>query len=527
MTAHRHTSEDPYPVPAAEQESVALETVAVLLFLSGHRRGQMEKLEEETLRVVRSGDADLLFLPPDDAGESQYQATLHRAGATYEAEVASEGRLWINGERVKESRRLNSGDLLEIGEDGPLLRYRLYAAGETPRKSFKEAFADAFDGARANGHTRVGKAAHFLSSITWDLATYTSFVFRLSVLALLLALILMVVLLLVYGVRLQKRVALERMRLKDVAEMVERTGSRAMTRDDLLALQKEVESRLAGAMQRLEALEARTGIVPRVIAGASSSVAFVQGSFGFIEPETGRPLRHVGSPDVPGFFTLEENGTVVELPFTGTAFVVAREGLLLTNRHVAQPWLEDAPAGVGEEYGLKPAIQRLVAFMPGREDPLELELVDVSQEADLALLRTRSSVDGLVALLLNPRAPQPGDEVVVLGYPTGLVGLVARASPEFLDKMTAEGEADFWSIAQRLSEGHYIKPLATRGIVSQVSQEVILYDAETAFGGSGGPVIDLGGGVVAINTAVLPAFGGSNIGVPARYAEKFLARTEK
>ena len=88
--------------------------------------------------------------------------------------------------------------------------------------------------------------------------------------------------------------------------------------------------------------------------------------------------------------------------------------------------------------------------------------------------------------------------------------LVVRASPEFLKAATPDGDADFWSLARRLSEAGYIKPLATRGIVSQVSQEVVAYDAETAIGGSGGPVLDLGGRVVAVNAAVLEEFGGSN-----------------
>jgi S1-C subfamily serine protease len=39
--------------------------------------------------------------------------------------------------------------------------------------------------------------------------------------------------------------------------------------------------------------------------------------------------------------------------------------------------------------------------------------------------------------------------------------------------------------------------------------------AETTSGGSGGPVLDTQGHVVAVNVAILPEFGGSNLGVPA------------
>ncbi len=101
--------------------------------------------------------------------------------------------------------------------------------------------------------------------------------------------------------------------------------------------------------------------------------------------------------------------------------------------------------------------------------------------------------------------------------------LVVRTSPAFLEKITPEGDADFWAVARRLSDAGYIKPLASRGIVSQVSEDVIVYDAETAIGGSGGPVLDLSGRVVAVNEAVIAEFGGSNMGVPARQAQRLLA----
>ena len=56
--------------------------------------------------------------------------------------------------------------------------------------------------------------------------------------------------------------------------------------------------------------------------------------------------------------------------------------------------------------------------------------------------------------------------------------------------------------------------LASRGIVAHVGENTILYDAETTMGGSGGPVLNANGQVIAINTAILPEFGGSNMGVP-------------
>ncbi|MDF1718165.1 MAG: hypothetical protein P1U75_16035, partial [Antarcticimicrobium sp.] len=49
------------------------------------------------------------------------------------------------------------------------------------------------------------------------------------------------------------------------------------------------------------------------------------------------------------------------------------------------------------------------------------------------------------------------------------------------------------------------------------TEAAVVYDAETTHGGSGGPVLTLEGAVIAFNTAIMPEFGGSNLGVPARH----------
>jgi S1-C subfamily serine protease len=83
---------------------------------------------------------------------------------------------------------------------------------------------------------------------------------------------------------------------------------------------------------------------------------------------------------------------------------------------------------------------------------------------------------------------------------------------------------DFWRVAQRLARTDRISPLASRGIVGQSSRDAVVYDAETTMGGSGGPVLSLKGEVLAVNAAILPEFGGSNLGVPARRAVELLRR---
>ena len=260
-------------------------------------------------------------------------------------------------------------------------------------------------------------------------------------------------------------------------------------------------------------------------------VAFLQGAYAFHDPASGRPLRLAGlGPDgTPlrdergqprvGF---EGSGPIVESMYTGTAFVVSRRDLLITNRHVAQPWVYDDSARVLVAQGLEPRMRRFIGYLPGVEEPFAVETVSASPDADVALLRCSGEAARVTPLELADQMPRAGDEVIVLGYPTGIRALVARTGQEFLERLM-EADVDFWTLARRLSQGGHIGPLASRGIVGQVTSAAVVYDAETTQGGSGGPVLNLEGEVVAVNAAILPEFGGSNLGVPVEHGRRLLS----
>lgn len=335
------------------------------------------------------------------------------------------------------------------------------------------------------------------------------------------------------NLELERRLTDGEARVTDISSLLERTERRAITQEHLGTVQAGLESDLSSTVRRVAALEARSQAVTRTIAAVSPSVVFLQGAYGFVEEGSGRPLRYVlgangkpiATPRGPAV-SLNGTGPVIEAQFTGTAFVTTSDGLLLTNRHVAVPWEDDKSVEAFSSKGLVPVIRRFVGYLPDIEEPFDVTLVSVSDESDLAVLKGGSIPSEVPALELSTVRPQPGDEVIVVGYPTGFRALLARTEKRFLDDLGAEGELDAWTVAEQLSKTGSISPLATRGIIGQVTETMVVYDAETAQGGSGGPVLTADGKVVAINTAILPEFGGSNLGVPVARALPLLARDQ-
>jgi S1-C subfamily serine protease len=261
------------------------------------------------------------------------------------------------------------------------------------------------------------------------------------------------------------------------------------------------------------------------------SIVFLQGAYGFRQTRSNRMLRYtlgvdgnvILTPLGQPLITLDGDGPVAEREFTGTAFVVTESGVLLTNRHVALPWEDDASVEALGEQGLEPVLIKFIGYLPETTDPFPVKLLKASEDADLAVLLCEEVTGGIAYLQLAESPPKPGDEILVMGYPTGLRAMLAQTGDAFIEALQASKDLDFWSIAARLAEAQFIRPLASRGIVGQVTRATIVYDAETTHGGSGGPVLDIHGAVVAVNAAIIPEFGGSNLGVPVEHARQLLA----
>lgn len=497
---------------------MADDLLPALTHLTGARRGTTHPLTGEELLVGTSARAEV-HLPADREPDVRPRhATLRRGEDGWRIAAGPGAAVFVNGERV-DADRLLPGDVVQLGPDGPLLRFRLEPSG-SGYKSLRDALADCVACARYGADALPARLGLLLRVMPGELFGRTSPWTRALVVGAVAAVLAGTGYQLLQSRELGDRLTHTRARLEAVAESLraERRGPR-VTPALLDSLRRAAERRPPAG---------RDG--PAILAGAARSVMFVLGSYGFEDPGTGRrvEVRRGGPgaaagpvrPVPPG-----AGGEPLRRRYSGTAFAVTGRGHFVTNRHLVRPWRHDAVARTLEEAGFRPVFEELTGYLPGRSEPIGLEIVAESDSADLALLRAVGLEEAPPPLALGRDGAEVGEDVYLLGYPTGVRALLARSDPAFVAELRRDSVSrDPWRVTRRLAAEGAISPLTTRGIVGQVSPAAVVYDAETSQGGSGGPVLGPGGRVVAVNMGLMPEFGGSNLGVPVRHVRRLLER---
>jgi S1-C subfamily serine protease len=211
---------------------------------------------------------------------------------------------------------------------------------------------------------------------------------------------------------------------------------------------------------------------------------------------------------------------------SGTGFLVG-EGLLATNRHVAEPWYGDSEAEALMKRGASAFLENLVIFFPGSPTPVNLAPAAVSKTSDLAIVRAvgADAVRGLRVLPLATSPGSPGDKVTVVGYPMGIAGMVAKSPSDIYERL-AFRHNDI-SAASELAALSLIRPSATWGHLGDVVGDKLIYDAPTAHGGSGGPVFNGKGEVIGVNSAYMDGFSGGTLGVSVESLRPLLEEAQK
>jgi S1-C subfamily serine protease len=163
---------------------------------------------------------------------------------------------------------------------------------------------------------------------------------------------------------------------------------------------------------------------------------------------------------------------------TGTGFIIAESGFIITNRHLVRDWEYNIPPP-----GTTGRLTKIEAILPHHtlEDatPTEVYKLGPNQSVDVAVLRISSPTPNTVhGLEPDISHTNPGDEVVVIGYPLGLDLL----------HWTKDDIAD---------------PSLSTGAVSRVGHDFIQLNLRAYHGNSGGPVFNRKGEAIGILTGRL------------------------
>jgi S1-C subfamily serine protease len=281
-------------------------------------------------------------------------------------------------------------------------------------------------------------------------------------------------------------------------------------------------------------------LAPKLRSDYGAGVCMILGSYDFVEVGTNRPLRYpevqtnedgtvVQNGDEQMQLTPEGKGDIAEFQAVGSGFHVGG-GYVLTNRHVAHPWLADERAQVlNSSVRGQPRLKKLMAYFPDHQQPIMLKFKTAAQRDDLAvcIFDVKDAPDKLPALPLDTKdsdAVAVGRTVVLMGYPNGPDRLLALRDDAEAYMIRARCGASLETLLGCLSEKNRIQPLTTQGNITDLDDHRVVYDARTAEGGSGAPLFGQSGRVIGINFAIFTENTASNFAVPVRYAFALLER---
>ena len=327
----------------------------------------------------------------------------------------------------------------------------------------------------------------------------------------------------------QTDVVQQREQLQQQSDALRRKLSTAQN-SDVSDLRKQLNE----TTSRLQRIEGQSVAAEGVIRSYAPSVCLLHISVAFLDKTSRRRLRYGsinpdGTPlkDSEGnvVYTLEGRAPEVRGDFFGTGFIVG-EGKILTNHHVAQPWWKNDELSGAMQQGLEPVIAEMAAYFPGSTSKIPLEVAQISEESDLALMRGDLSELKRPILKIDSRkeAAVSGQSLMSLGYAMGLSAILARADEDTVKNILKVSDGDPTLVIDEVAKRNLIRPLVTQGHIGDVLADRIVYDAQTTSGGSGGPLINHDGQVIGVTFAVVRDFGGSNFGVPIRFAQAMLNR---
>ena len=497
-----------------------------LIHISGEHRGQTQYFDSTRVSLGRDPGNDLVF--PGDGSQPVVPLHVELYEKDCEMHLHNEDpsvTTLVNRNPLDEAT-LHDQDLIQLGPEGPKLRLRIQAEEYAACKRSHEILRDAWDVAGEARNEGRGAVGSFLGQLVYDLRRHATRSIQMMVVALLVLLIGGMGGMAYYSYSTQRaheqHIAallkqLESARLSQ-AELEQRTeGERVKMGEALTAHQVEIDQMVAMLEEqhqqgrrvspeevrlikrRLQELETERSSAQLLIRQYGPSVCFLYGAYGFLQKGQSAGVPHS------------------LLEYMGTGFLIDKKGLIVTNRHLVEPWTMDPSGAEIVKDGFQPQLVTLLAYFPGRPQPSEVLLIQVSKEGDVALGRVVPIPQGITPIPLRTPAAKGvvGEAVVVLGYPVGVEGVLARMEEQIVVPLLKKPDRSLRRLVHDIAEQRGIRPLATQGHIGDIVPGRIVYDAQTLGGSSGSPVFNLAGEVIAVNSAYLEPFrGGASFGVP-------------
>ncbi len=343
-------------------------TGLVIHISSGDDR-HTEILTDDSVRIGTSESCDLRLrsssLPKSALNTVLLE--LSRANGSYRVtESDSSIPLTLNGEGVTSGTEINDGDELRINDSELVLHfYPVRALPAVVPPSAREPVVAPFIEAAAiesAATARRDDAKVFLREFTRELVREISPSTKFLVLAI--ALIL-VGGMLYLGFATYKEIQRSRRLIDEQRVQLGQMRDQVSQTNDQLTNIDESTRQLQNSLSLAVKLRSEYG----------SGVCLIAGSFYFVEAGTGRPLRYaeaqlndsgsaVQSSGAPEALTPEGNAAVAEYEFVGTGFHVG-QGFVVTNRHIAQPWIADDRAqSISESLKAQPRLEETDRILP-------------------------------------------------------------------------------------------------------------------------------------------------------------------
>lgn len=502
------------------------------MFLTGSKSGSSVPLGSDRSTVGRAADQNIRF-SPDEILVSAQHATITREGDRYLIrDEGSRNGTFVNHIRVTE-KALAEGDVIEFGPGGPSAQFALEgAAAMTPTLDLSKGQAPA-ELVRA-AQRRIGQRPTHLNPVQKGFSATREFVAvayqrsskraRWTTIALV-----ALIALSVGGVaawQARSRAQLQRALDAFAAVLEAERGSRSMLEQNLAAVQIRYDSLLQEVEESRLELEANRREVSRsarlteaVNRSFSRGVALLVFSYGYAERGGSELLRYqVDAQGRTMMRRLPDGRVVPHLGFGGegpplssegsaTGFLVDSAGWILTNRHVARPWEAEEGLASLRAMGLDVAPQfiELRAYFPPGDKSYALMVHGASEDVDIGVMRTRDEpVEAPVLPMADAAlAIPPGEQLVFIGYPTGVHNLLFRIPKDERSEILESAGDNPLTLARALAERRLIQPLVISGTVSDTTGIEIIHTATATGGGSGGPLIGLEQRVIGIHYAAV------------------------